>query len=206
MADVYQITIWARGVVQDMEGRHMSLIMANSADKDGKFVQAWDDYADLPDRVGVPLRKYVRISDEEIEMRYEYENKNPNMSVIMDDTIIKGLNILWGMEKGGVLVVNTKRDPDEILKFVPNKELLSAVVCVDANGILGGVEFTMEGLDFMGSEGGVEAIEVGAGISAAIAGAASHVTDNLNVESLVAVAANKEAVQQGFDQAVVKSL
>ncbi|UCF31833.1 MAG: 2-oxoacid:acceptor oxidoreductase family protein [bacterium] len=201
MADVYQITIWARGVVQDMEGRHMSLIMANSADKDGKFVQAWDDYADLPDRVGVPLRKYVRISDEEIEMRYEYENKEPNMVVLMDDTIVKGMNILWGMKKGGVLVVNSKRSPDEILKFVPNKELLKKVICVDAEHA-----FSMEGLDFMGSEGGVEAAAVGAGISAVIAGAAVHGTDNLTLDSLVAVAANKEGAKEGYEKAVVKDL
>jgi len=201
MSDVYEITIWARGVVQDMEGRHMTLIMANSADKDGKFVQAWDDYADLPDRVGVPLRKYVRISDEEIEMRYEYENKNPSLVVIMDDTIVKGLNILWGMDKGGVLVVNTKRDPDEILKFIPNKELLSKIICVDA-----AEEFSMEGLDFMGSEGGVEAKAVGAGISAVLAGAACHGTDNLTIDSLVAVSANKEGAKAGYETAVVKDL
>ena len=201
MADAYQITIWARGVVQDMEGRHMSLIMANSADKDGKFVQAWDDYADLPDRVGVPLRKYVRISDEEIEMRYDYENKNPSMSVIMDDTIVKGLNVLWGMDKGGVLVVNSKRDPDEILKFIPNKELLSKIICVDAEEA-----FSMEGLDFMGSEGGVEVSAVGAGISAVIAGAAVHGTDNLTLDSLVAVTANKDGVKEGYEKAVIKDL
>ena len=66
MADVFEVTIWARGVTQDMEGRHLSLVIANAAAKDGKFTQAWDNYADLPDRVQVPLRKYARISDEEM--------------------------------------------------------------------------------------------------------------------------------------------
>jgi oxalate oxidoreductase subunit delta len=204
MADVYEVTIWARGVTQDMEGRHLSLLLANSADKDGKFVQAWDNYADLPDRVGVPLRKYARISDEEIEMRYEYENDNPSLSIVMDDTIIKGIDILAGMEKGGALVVNTARSPDEILKFIPNSDLLSTIVCVDATGIAGAG--SMEDLDFMGSEGGVEATEVGKGMSAPLVGAAAKATDKVTLDSLVAVTANKDGVKEGYEKAVVKSL
>ena len=201
---VYEITIWARGVTQDMEGRHLSLLLANSASKDGKFSQAWDNYADLPDRVGVPLRKYARISDEEIEMRYLYENAEPNMSIVMDDTIVKGIDVLYGMPKGGVLVVNTKRPVDEILKLIPNKDVLSKIVCVDATGIAGGTG--LESLDFMGSEGGVEATAVGAGLSAPLVGAAAKVCDKLKVESLAAVAANKAGVKEGNKQAVVKTL
>ncbi len=201
---VYEITIWARGVTQDMEGRHLSLLIANSASKDGKFTQAWDNYADLPDRVGVPLRKYARISDEEIEMRYLYENAEPNMSIVMDDTIVMGMDVLYGMPKGGVLVVNTKRPVDEILKLIPNKDVLSKIVCVDATGIAGGTG--LESLDFMGSEGGVEATAVGAGLSAPLVGAAAKVCDKLKVESLAAVAANKAGVKEGHKTAEVKSL
>lgn len=204
MAEVYEVTIWARGVTQDMEGRHLSLLLANAADKGGKFVQAWDNYADLPDRVGVPLRKYTRISDEEIEMRYVYENHKPNMSIVMDDTIVKGMDVLYGMPKGGVLVVNTKRPVDEILKLIPNKDVLSKIVCVDATGIAGGTG--LESLDFMGSEGGVEATAVGAGLSAPLVGAAAKVCDKLKVESLAAVAANKAGVKEGNKTAEVKSL
>jgi len=201
---VYEITIWARGVTQDMEGRHLSLLLANSASKDGKFTQAWDNYADLPDRVGVPLRKYTRISDEEIEMRYLYENAEPNMSIVMDDTIVKGIDVLYGMVKGGVLVVNTKRPVDEILNLIPNKDLLSSIVCVDATGIAGGTG--LESLDFMGSEGGVEATAVGAGLSAPLAGAVAKACDKVKIDSIVAVAANKTGAKEGNKAAVVKTL
>ena len=201
---VFEITIWARGVTQDMEGRHLSLLLGNSAAKDGKFTQAWDNYADLPDRVGVPLRKYARISDEEIEMRYAYENSRPNMSIVMDDTIVKGIDVLRGMPKGGVLVVNTKRSADEILKLIPNKELLKTIVCVDATGIVGGTG--LESLDFMGSEGGVEAGSVGAGISAPLGGAAAKATDRVKLENLDPEAGNKAGVKAGIQTALVKSL
>src|ERR1700739_2821882 len=90
---VHQITVWARGVVQDKEGRDIANGVANAAMKDGKFTQAFDNYVDLPDRVNVPLRKYARISDEEIEERYEYENEKPEIVIVADATIVKGINI-----------------------------------------------------------------------------------------------------------------
>jgi len=202
--DVFEVTIWCSGVTQDMEGRHLSLLLANAASKDGKFTQAWDNYADLPDRVGVPLRKYARICDEEIEMRYLYENSHPNMVIVMNDVIVKGMDVLRGMPKGGVLIVNTKRPVDEILGLIPNKDVLSAIVTVDATGIAGGSG--LESLDFMGSEGGVEATAVGAGLSAPLVGAAVKVCDKLKLDSLVAVTANKAGVKEGNKTAVVKTL
>jgi hypothetical protein len=72
---VHQITVWARGVVQDKEGRDIANGVASAAGKDGKFTQAFDNYVDLPDRVNVPLRKYARISEEEIEERYQFKPK-----------------------------------------------------------------------------------------------------------------------------------
>ena len=198
---VKQITVWARGVVQDKEGRDIANGLANAAKKEGKFTQAFDNYVDLPDRVNVPLRKYARISDEEIEERYEYENEKPEVVIVADATLVKGINILRGMEKGGVLVVNTDRKPEDILKFVPNKDLLKAVVCVDARGICGDVT-----VDFSGTEGGVDAVGLGAGLAAPILGALVRGTNLVKLENLAAVVKNKEALYKGHEEAVVKSL
>jgi oxalate oxidoreductase subunit delta len=201
MASVKQITVWARGVIQDKEGRDIANGLAQAAQKEGKFTQAFDNYVDLPDRVNVPLRKYARISDEEIEERYEYENEKPEVVIVADATIVKGINILRGMQKGGVLVVNTDRTPQDILKFIPNKDLLKAVVCVDAKGICGDVT-----VDFSGSEGGVDAVGIGAGLAAPILGALVRGTNLVKLENLAAVVKNKEALYKGHEKAVVKTL
>ena len=198
---VKQITVWARGVVQDKEGRDIANGLANAAKKEGKFTQAFDNYVDLPDRVNVPLRKYARISDEEIEERYEYENEKPEIVIVADATLVKGINILRGMDKGGVLIVNTDRKPEDILKFIPNKDLLKAIVCVDAKGICGDVT-----VDFSGSEGGVDAVGLGAGMAAPILGALVRGTNLVKLENLAAVVKNKEALYKGHEQAVVKTL
>ena len=198
---VHQITVWARGVVQDKEGRDIANGLAKAATKEGKFTQAFDNYVDLPDRVNVPLRKYARISDEEIQERYEYENEKPEVVVVADATIVKGINVLRGMEKGGTLVVATDRKPDEILKFIPNKDLLKSVVCVDAKAICGA-----QTVDFSGSEGGVDAVGLGQGISAPILGALAKGTNLVKLDNLAEVVMNKEALRKGHDQALVKNL
>ncbi|MFH1293250.1 MAG: oxalate oxidoreductase subunit delta [Pseudomonadota bacterium] len=202
MAHVHEVTIWARGVSQDKEGRDVAAILASAADREKKFTQAFDDYADLPDRVGVPVRKYTRISDEEIVMRYDYENEHPEAVIVVDESIVKGINILRGMKKGGTLVVNTKRSPEDILKFIPNKDLLDKIVCVDAEGIAAGAVT----VDFSGSEGGVDATNLGAGISAPLVGAAVKATGLVALDNVAAVVVNKEAMNRGYEEAVIQSV
>ncbi len=51
MAKVHEITVWARGVIMDKEGRDVINIFAQAAQMEGKFAQAFDNYEDLPDRV-----------------------------------------------------------------------------------------------------------------------------------------------------------
>ena len=201
MAHVTEITIWTRGVTKDKEGRDVANGIAQAADKEGKFTQAFDNYVDLPDRVNVPLRKYARISDQEIEMRYDYENEKPEVVVIVDATIVKGMNVLRGVQKAGVLVVNTDRTPEQILKFIPNKELLKSIVCVDASAICGDAT-----VDFSGSEGGIDAVGLGAGLAAPMLGAFAKATNLVKLESLTKVVMNKQALQKGFDAAIVKVL
>jgi Pyruvate/2-oxoacid:ferredoxin oxidoreductase gamma subunit len=201
MGKVHEITVWTSGVVKDKEGRDVANGLALAGSKEGKFVQAFDNYVDLPDRVNVPVRKYARISDEEIEMRYEYENHNPEVVVLVTDAIVKGMNVLRGMPKGGVLVVNTPRKPEQILKFVPNKELLKTLVCVDADGIAG-----KSTVDFSGSEGGIDATQLGAGVAAPLLGAIAKATGLVKIGSLEQVVANKAALKSGYEQAVVHNV
>ena len=97
MAKVNEITVWTRGVTMDKEGRDVANAFAEAAKMEGKFVQAFDDYEDLPDRVLVTTRKYCRISDEEIEMKYLYQNHTPDVAVAVEPTIVKDVA---AMERG----------------------------------------------------------------------------------------------------------
>jgi len=201
VAHVHEITIWTRGVETDKEGRDVANGMAKAADKEGKFTQSFDNYVDLPDRVNVPLRKYARISDADIEMKYDYENEKPEVVVVVDATIVKGINVLRGMEGDGILVVNTRRSPDEILKFIPEKARLKAIACVDADGISG-----TSTVDFSGTEGGVDAVGLGSGIAAPLLGAVARATGLVKLESLAGVVQDKNALFKGHETTVIKTL
>ncbi len=195
MAKVTEITVWTRGVVMDKEARDVANAFAQAAKMEGKFVQAFDNYEDLPDRVLVTTRKYARISDEEIEMKYLYTNSHPDIVVIVEPTIVKGINVLKGMPEGGLLVINTGRPIDYILKFIPNADILGAIATVDADGISG-----VKTVDFSGSEGGVDAAGIGAGIAAPILGAMARVTGLAKKENLAKIVSDVAALDRGFNE------
>ena len=195
MAKVTEITVWTRGVVMDKEARDVANAFGQAAKMEGKFVQAFDNYEDLPDRVLVTTRKYVRISDEEIEMKYLYTNNHPNVVVVVEPTIVKGINVLRGMPEGGLLVINTNRPIDYMLKFIPNVDLLSAIATVDADGISG-----IRTIDFSGSEGGVDASGIGAGVAAPILGAMARVTGMAKKENLAKIVSDVAAMERGYNE------
>ncbi|MCJ7747311.1 MAG: hypothetical protein MUP27_06170 [Desulfobacterales bacterium] len=199
MAKVTEITVWTRGVVMDKEARDIANAFAQAAKMNGKFIQAFDNYEDLPDRVLVTTRKYARISDEEIEMKYLYTNAHPDVVVIVEPTIIKGINVLRGMPDGGLLVINTNRPIDYMLKFIPNADVLGAIATVDADGISG-----IRTVDFSGSEGGVDAAGLGAGIAAPILGAMAKVTGMVKKENLAKIISDVAAMERGYNEVKIQ--
>lgn len=199
MAKVTEITVWTRGVVMDKEARDVANAFAQAAKMEGKFVQAFDNYEDLPDRVLVTTRKYVRISDQEIQMKYLYVNEHPDVVVIAEPTIVKGINILKGMPQGGLLLINTNRPIEYMLKFIPNADILGAIATVDADGISG-----IRTVDFSGSEGGVDASGLGAGIAAPIVGAMAKVTGMAKKENLAKVVSDVAAMERGYQEVKIQ--
>jgi len=199
-SQVKEITIWASGVTQDAEARDTANCIAAAASKEGKYVQAFDNYVDLPDRVNVPVRKYARISSEEIQEKYLYENEHPNIVVLVEPTLIKGFNILRGMPKGGILVLNTDRDPEKFLKFLPNKNLLKAIATIDVSKATDAIVD-----DFMDIEGASSAV-LGRGIGAVLAGAVAKVSGDFKLESLKKVVQNLDAAEKGYNNVKIKEL
>jgi oxalate oxidoreductase subunit delta len=199
MAKVTEITVWTRGVVMDKEARDVANAFAQAAKMDGKFVQAFDNYEDLPDRVLVTTRKYVRISDQEIQMKYLYVNEHPDVVVITEPTIVKGINILRGMPQGGLLVINTNRSIEYMLKFIPNADMLGAIATVDADHISG-----IRTVDFSGSEGGVDTAGLGAGVAAPILGAMAKVTGMVKKENLAKVVSDVAAMERGYQEVKIQ--
>lgn len=195
-----QVTTWARGVYENKDARDVVVALTEAARKEGKHVQAYENYVDLPDRIYVPVRAYARISPEPIESKYIYENEAPEVVVLTEETLVKGNAIFEGMPKGGALIVNTKRSPQEIAKFIKDFGNCETVATIDASSLATNI------LTLSGAEGATDASGIGAGIGAALAGAVVKVTGIVEFSNLLDIIKNKGACQSGYDNVVIASV
>ena len=203
-AKMQEVTVWTRGVTLAKEARDTATLLAKAGSLEGKYNQSFDNYVDLPDRINVPVKSYARISPEPIETFYEYENYRPDIVVLAEETLVKGNDVLNGCKDGCVVVINTKRDINKLIKYLSPKENVSkvkAVAAIDADALGAGVFHT-----FDGTEGCIDDTKIGAGVGAAMAAAVAKASGIVKLESLIKLADNKKAVQQGWDAVQVVNL
>ncbi|OGL47178.1 MAG: pyruvate synthase [Candidatus Schekmanbacteria bacterium RBG_16_38_11] len=105
--------------------------LAEAATTGGKFVQAFPEYG--PERMGAPLRAYNRISDKPISIYCQVTN--PNIVVVIDQTLLAGVDVTEGVAEDGVYIINTERTVDEIRKSLNLKNEKAKVYVVDATKI-----------------------------------------------------------------------
>lgn len=106
-----------------------SYILAVGAAEEGWNVQAFPEYG--AERRGAPLRSYVRISDEPIRLRESV--KQPNVVVVLDDSLLTSENVAEGVEEDGIVLVNTSMSPDEVRQRLQRDDI--RVATVDATQI-----------------------------------------------------------------------
>ena len=158
-----------------------------------------ENYVDNPDRTNAPTRKYCRLSESEIENALTYENEQPNIVVLVEQTMVKGWDYMRGMPPGGTLVINTHYTPEYMIRFVPGAERLAQLVCVDAAQIadhkwlyyrLGEL-----GLDRLSTEGAAErSTAIAPDIAAPLIAAVVKSTGIVKIESIEPMIANKSGV------------
>jgi len=142
-----------------------ALLLADAAFEAGLYVQGFPEYG--PERMGAPITAYNRLDNEPIRIHSGiYE---PDMVVVVDETLINAVDVRRGMKPGGRIVVNSNRKPERIAeefegfdgeiyavdaadisirnlgKNLPNTPLLSVVTKL--TGIIGEKDFleVMEG-------------------------------------------------------------
>ncbi|HYF77197.1 MAG TPA: 4Fe-4S binding protein [Symbiobacteriaceae bacterium] len=191
-----QITTWSRGVILIKDGRDVSFLLGEGGRADGKYVQAYENYVDLPDRVNVPVTSFARIADEPIESKFLYENSAHDVVVVLEESLVRS-PILNNIINGATLVVNTRRSAEEIAKFLPKHPHLKQIVTVDASKE-GRAEFTLSG-----QEGATDATGIGGGYAGPLAGAVAKATGLVTLQGLMKVAKNPKAVEYGFNTCII---
>ncbi len=85
-------------------------VLAGAALNQDKYIQAFPQYG--PERRGAAVTTFTRISNKPINIHSQIHN--PNYSVVLDSTLLRNVNVTQGLQKNGVLLINSKIQPDEI--------------------------------------------------------------------------------------------
>ena len=108
-----QIRIHARG---GLGGKSLAQIIAETSLKLGNYMQAFPEYG--PERTGAPLRAFVRIDNKPIRLHEPV--LVPNISIVLDETLLISGNVTEGMINTSILIVNTEKTKEEILSILKN--------------------------------------------------------------------------------------
>ena len=113
MKDLIEIRWHGRG---GQGAKTASLLLADVAFSTGKYIQGFPEYG--PERMGAPMTAYNRISSKPIEVHSNiYE---PDYVVVVDETLLKTVDVTNGLKEKGGIVINTTKSLDEIKPLLKN--------------------------------------------------------------------------------------
>ncbi len=81
-------------------------LLAKAAISEGKYAQAFPSFG--PERRGAPVMAFNRISST-AAIRVRAGITEPNVVVVLDETVLRVVNVTEGLTKGGTVVVNSKK-------------------------------------------------------------------------------------------------
>ena len=87
-----------------------SNLLAEAALEDGRYFQSFPDFG--AERSGAPIIAHSRVSDTFIHIRSPVTE--PDIVMVLDDTLIGKVAFLAGLKEDGAVVVNTPLSPEEM--------------------------------------------------------------------------------------------
>ena len=105
-------------------------LVADAALLQGAYIQAMPEYG--PERTGAPLKAYTRVSDDPIEVHNTIVN--PDIVVVLDDTLLDSVDVVEGLVPDGVVILNTEMTAKEAKEKLGVANGVTVAV-VDASGI-----------------------------------------------------------------------
>ncbi|KKQ04377.1 MAG: Pyruvate synthase subunit PorC [Candidatus Moranbacteria bacterium GW2011_GWE2_36_40] len=124
--DTFEIIFFARG---GQGAKTASELIAHAAVREGKFVKAFPFFG--PERSGAPTKMFLRVSEKEI--RTQEPVTDPDIVLVLDETVMDSQDVARNLDKHEVLIVNSANEKEEVRKRVPHFE--GSIHCVDGNGI-----------------------------------------------------------------------
>lgn len=167
-----------------------NLLVATALKDGNKGVQAFPFFG--AERRGAPVKAFARISDDEIHLRSEIYN--PDIVIVLDESIMDIVDVLKGLKKDGKILINTRKKPSEF-DFAKKFN----VATVDATGIAINNEILVGGIPV---------------VNTPILGAVPKILDRVTLKSIQDIVKikwggdlaerNVKATQDAYDQVVIK--
>jgi pyruvate ferredoxin oxidoreductase gamma subunit len=109
-----------------------SKLLADAALTEGFYIQAFPEYG--AERMGAPVRSFNRLSKESIDIHCQITD--PDIVLVLDQTLLETIDVTAGIKDGGSIIINTPKDPKEILKLLnKNGKKNISLFTVDASKI-----------------------------------------------------------------------
>ncbi len=105
-------------------------VVAETALSADQYMQAMPEYG--PERMGAPIKAFTRISDKPIEIHNNIEN--PDVVVVLDETLLPIVDVAEGLKPDGVIIVNTCTPAADVKRALKVADTVR-VATVDASGI-----------------------------------------------------------------------
>jgi 2-oxoacid:acceptor oxidoreductase gamma subunit (pyruvate/2-ketoisovalerate family) len=87
-----------------------SNILANAAFLEGKDVQAFPYFG--VERRGAPVTAFTRLDDRPIRIKFFIYN--PNYVIVLDESLLKAVDVTAGLKDPGIVLVNSRRTPEDM--------------------------------------------------------------------------------------------
>ena len=91
-----------------------SKLLASAVGEVGYYIQSFPEYG--AERMGAPVKSFNRISKDPIKLHCQI--KNPDFVLVLDETLIKSIDVTEGVQEGGIIIVNTPKYPKELRKMM----------------------------------------------------------------------------------------
>jgi pyruvate ferredoxin oxidoreductase gamma subunit len=98
-------------------------LLALTAIGEGKYAQGFPSFG--PERRGAPVAAFNRIDDHHIKIRSQIYN--PDVVVVLDESLIGMVNVADGLKPEGILIVNTAKSAKEIAEVTKFKGKIATV-------------------------------------------------------------------------------
>lgn len=120
-----EICIYGRG---GQGGVTLAELVAHAAIAEGKHAQSMPSFG--PERRGAPVLAFLRVNETE-RIKIRTEVTEPDVLVVLDPGLLNVGEVVLGLKKDGIAVVNTKKPHDEMKSVLAVNKLAT----IDAMGI-----------------------------------------------------------------------